>query len=99
MECAEALLGITPSDRQFVSLFGVSIEDFEILLIFGHDLPPRDVLWMLYFLKNYPTEEVGGTWARVSAKTWRTRVCEMAKLLSDALPPVSCQFFPPDHSP
>jgi hypothetical protein len=88
MEHVEALLGFQPSNRLTKSLFGVSLEDFSVLLSFGEELVPMEVLWLLYYLKNYPTEDVGGAWARVSPKTWRTRVMRTAQLLSDCLPSV-----------
>jgi hypothetical protein len=52
-------------------------------------LQPHHAIWTFYFLKIYPTDDVGSSWAKVDRKTWRKRINETIKNLNSSLADVS----------
>ena len=77
------------SSRRWNSQFGLSLERVQKL----HSLlqmAPRNLLWMLWFLKVYPTEgQASGIFSPVSEKTFRARVRSALTLCKELLPKVS----------
>ena len=77
--------GFTES-RHFRALFGVPpyVADY-VFRVLQHNLPHvgfevKHVLWMFYFLKNYPTEDAMAQVFRKSVRTirtwvWKTLTC------------------------
>merc|ERR1712151_1296664 len=87
--------GLSPEDDRLLGAhFGLKFE--ELLAIWGlvPNIPVDSLLCFFFFLKMYPTDDVGSSWARLSPKTWRKRVRTTASILNAALPQINfCERF------
>jgi len=52
----------------------------------------KHLLWTLYFLRKYPTEDEGALFCHTTRKTWRKRVWEVLNLLCTKLKTVSMNY-------
>lgn len=64
------------NSRSFISYFGVSIEVVAELLSRVRRCTFRALLMALYFLKCYPTEEVGSRFFDCGRETWRASAAQ-----------------------
>ena len=78
-------------NRQFRAVFGT--DAYIVLLIHNiihnrenyddnKDIKLKDLLWALYFLKGYPTEDVAATFLGTTRVTFRVRVWRVVVVLS-----------------
>ena len=81
------------------SLLGVDIVTLPLLWYFIREKAPEaglrraQLLWALYFLRNYPTLRQAEEWSGVSFKTWQRGVWGIIKLLNKHVNNVIDFFF------
>ena len=81
------------SERQFRALFGIPTDCIEEIYDHIKDnnfgVEEENLLWTLYFLKVYPTENVAELFIGKTAKTFKKWVMLTLDLLNSNLPAVS----------
>jgi len=79
------------NDRQFQANFGVCKQTFEYLShhlksVLVNETPNFEhLLWLLYFFKVYPTEDVAAVFWKITPKTWRKHIWSTICLLFQTL--------------
>ena len=75
------------TERRWSSQFGLSLERVRTVQ-FLTSAPPRGLLWLMWYLKTYPTESQAASTLGVSERTFRTRVRRSLAVLLELLPEV-----------
>lgn len=91
IEAASLPIIHTYSDRKFCAFFGVGTYEVAVIWYYIKEtgLSLLRLLWALYFLKIYPTEDVGSSVVGVDRKTFMKHVKELTKIMNQWLPEVS----------
>jgi len=84
-----------PTEENFRRLFGIPVDLFDRIVDPTQQyLNGEHLLWTLYFLKHYPTDVAGASWAGVSVTTWNETTRQAVGALGAKLPEVFTAFHP-----
>jgi hypothetical protein len=85
----------TFSDRKYQAFFGVGTYETAVIwhYIKKSEVSLLHLLWALYYLKVYPTEDVGAGVVGVDRKTFMKHVKELIKVMRRRLPQVSNKHY------